>query len=146
MRPLDALAQLTYIVVRYIVLRCTVTRYITQLWGDLSMMPVESKQGPLTETVYYVLLALHTPLHGYGVMQLVDEMSAGRVNLGAGTLYGALTTLADKGWISPVAGATGDRKKEYVITEAGRRVVAAELERLEELLRNGHRVAKGEPR
>jgi len=110
------------------------------------MMPVESKQGPLTETVYYVLLALHTPLHGYGVMQLVDEMSAGRVNLGAGTLYGALTTLADKGWISPVAGATGDRKKEYVITEAGRRVVAAELERLEELLRNGHRVAKGEPR
>jgi DNA-binding PadR family transcriptional regulator len=107
-------------------------------------MAAENKQGPLTETVYYVLLALHTPLHGYGVMQLVDEMSAGRVNLGAGTLYGALTTLAEKGWISPVAGVAGDRKKEYVITDVGHSVVAVELERLEELLHNGHRVAKGE--
>lgn len=108
-------------------------------------MAAENKQGPLTETVYYVLLALHTPLHGYGVMQLVDEMSDGRVNLGAGTLYGALTTLAERGWISPLAGATGDRKKKYVITEVGRAAVAAELERLAELLRNGRRVAKGEP-
>ena len=109
-------------------------------------MTADDKQGPLTETVYYVLLALHTPLHGYGVMQLVDEMSAGRVNLGAGTLYGALTTLVERGWISPIAGVTGDRKKEYVITEVGRGVVAVELRRLEELLRNGRRVAKGESR
>lgn len=109
-------------------------------------MPAEDKQGPLTETVYYVLLALHTPLHGYGVMQLVDEMSDGRVNLGAGTLYGALTTLVERGWIVPVAGAAGDRKKEYVITDLGRDVVAVELERLEELRRNGQRIAKGEPR
>lgn len=106
-------------------------------------MAAENKQGPLTETVYYVLLALHAPLHGYGVMQLVDEMSAGRVNLGAGTLYGALTTLVEKEWISPVASVTGDRKKEYVITEVGRGVVALELERLEELLRNGRRIAQG---
>ena len=109
-------------------------------------MPAENKQGPLTETAYYVLLALHTPLHGYGVMQLVDEVSSGRVNLGAGTLYGSLTTLAERGWITPVAGVAGDRKKEYVITDAGRRVVAVELERLEELRRNGHRITKGEPR
>jgi len=106
-------------------------------------MPAENKQGPLTETVYYVLLALRTPLHGYGVMQLVEEMSDGRVSLGAGTLYGALTTLVDRGWISPVGGASGDRKKEYVITEVGRQVVAVELERLEELLNNGRRVAMG---
>ena len=109
-------------------------------------MPAENGQGPLTETVYYVLLALHAPLHGYGVMQLVDEMSGGRVKLGAGTLYGALTTLVERGWIVPVAGAVGDRKKEYVITEVGRDVVAAELERLEELRGNGQRIAKGEPR
>ncbi|MDA3936670.1 MAG: PadR family transcriptional regulator [Actinomycetota bacterium] len=109
-------------------------------------MPTEDKQGPLTETVYYVLLALHAPLHGYGVMQLVDEMSGGRVNLGAGTLYGALSTLVERGWIVPVVGAAGDRKKEYVITEVGRDVVAVELERLEGLLSNGQRIAKGESR
>jgi DNA-binding PadR family transcriptional regulator len=109
-------------------------------------MATEDKQGPLTETVYYVLLALHTPLHGYGVMQLVNKMSGGRVNLGAGTLYGALTTLVERGWIIPIAGVAGDRKKEYEITDLGRDVVAVELERLEELRRNGLRIAKGEPR
>ena len=97
---------------------------------------------PLTETIFYVLLALRAPLHGYGIMQQVNELTAGRVPLGAGTLYGALTNLTEKGWIRPLQGAVDDRKKEYVITDAGREAVAAELERLEELLRNGRLVAK----
>ncbi len=95
---------------------------------------------PLTETIFYVLLALGAPLHGYGIMQRVDQLTAGRVALGAGTLYGALTNLTEKGWIRPLSGAADDRKKEYVITDAGRKMVAGELERLEELLRNGRRV------
>jgi DNA-binding PadR family transcriptional regulator len=101
---------------------------------------VTETHGPLTETVYYILLALDSPLHGYGVMQRVGEMSDGRIALGAGTLYGALTTLTDKAWIHPVAGGEGERKKEYVITDIGRAAVRAEVERLEELLRNGKRV------
>ncbi len=99
-------------------------------------------QGPLTETVYYILLALSAPLHGYGVMQYVHDISAGRINLGAGTLYGALTTLTEKGWIRPVAGDEGDRKKQYVITDAGRAAVGTEIRRLDELLRNGRRVVE----
>jgi DNA-binding PadR family transcriptional regulator len=95
---------------------------------------------PLTETIFYVLLALGAPLHGYGIMQRVNELTAGRVALGAGTLYGALTNLTEKGWIRPLPGAAEDRKKEYVITDAGRSIVAGELERLEELLLNGRRV------
>ena len=95
---------------------------------------------PLTETIFYVLLALGAPLHGYGIMQRVNELTAGRVALGAGTLYGALTNLTEKGWIRPLPGAADDRKKEYVITDAGREIVAGELERLEELLLNGRRV------
>lgn len=106
-------------------------------------MPPEARNGPLTETVYYVLLALHAPLHGYGIMQLVDEITGGRVILGPGTLYGALTALTEKGWITPVSGAEGDRKKEYAITDTGRRAVRNELERLEELLENGRRITKG---
>lgn len=99
-------------------------------------------QGPLTETVFYVLLSLHSPLHGYGVMQYVDEITDGRVTIGPGTLYGALTTLTEKGWIAPVEGDAGGRKKEYVITDAGRAAVQAELGRLEELLHNGDRIAR----
>ena len=99
-------------------------------------------QRPLTETIFYVLLALGAPLHGYGIMQQVNELTAGRVALGAGTLYGALTNLTEKGWIRPLQGAADERKKEYVITDAGRQAMAGELERLEELLRNGSRVVK----
>jgi DNA-binding PadR family transcriptional regulator len=75
-------------------------------------------------------------------MQRVNELTAGRVALGAGTLYGALTNLTEKGWIRPLQSASDERKKEYVITEAGREAVAGELERLEELLRNGRRVVE----
>ena len=57
-------------------------------------------------------------------------------------MYGALTNLTEKGWIRPLQSAADERKKEYVITDAGRETVAGELERLEELLRNGHRVVK----
>ena len=102
-------------------------------------MPTDDPR-PLTETIFYVLLALGAPLHGYGIMQRVNELTAGRVALGAGTLYGALTNLTEKGWIRPLPGAADDRKKEYVITDAGRNIVAGELERLEELLLNGRRV------
>ena len=47
----------------------------------------------LTEAVFYILLSLDTPLHGYGIMQNVEHLSGGRVRLAAGTLYGALATL-----------------------------------------------------
>ena len=54
----------------------------------------------LTEAVYYILLSLVEPKHGYGIMQNVEMLSGGRVRLAAGTLYGALSTLLEKGWIS----------------------------------------------
>lgn len=58
------------------------------------------KGGALTEVTFYILLALYTPRHGYAVMQFIEEKTGGRLVLGAGTLYGALNTLADKGWIA----------------------------------------------
>ena len=42
----------------------------------------------LTEAVYYILLSLVEPKHGYGIMQNVEMLSGGRVRLAAGTLYG----------------------------------------------------------
>ena len=50
----------------------------------------------LTEAVYYILLSLTDPLHGYGIMQNVEKLSGGRVRLAAGTLYGAINTLLEK--------------------------------------------------
>ncbi len=97
----------------------------------------------LTEAFYYILLSLYTPLHGYGIMQKTEEFSGGRVRLAAGTLYGALNTLQEKGWIEALPSTAGSRKKEYQITAAGKEAVQHELERLQELVRNGQAVTGG---
>lgn len=55
----------------------------------------------LTEAVYYILLSLYEPLHGYGIMQNVERLSNGRVKLAAGTLYGAINTLLEKDGFMP---------------------------------------------
>lgn len=91
----------------------------------------------LTEAVYYILLSLMQPMHGYGIMQNVEQLSGGRLRLAAGTLYGAISSMLDKGWITALDGAADSRKKEYVITEAGRDMLRAEYTRLKELVSNG---------
>lgn len=96
--------------------------------------------GALTETVFYILLSLYTPLHGYGIMQKVRDLSRGRVDLGPGTLYGAISTLLEKGWIMQLAMDAESRKKEYVITPIGKLAVSSEIKRLEELIENGKRI------
>ena len=97
----------------------------------------------LTEAVYYILLSLHTPLHGYGIMQKVESMSNGRVRLAAGTLYGAISNMVEKGWIVAVPDEKNSRKKEYTITENGKAVVSHELARLKELVFNGESIIGG---
>ena len=101
-----------------------------------------SEHIALTETTYYILLSLYRPLHGYGIMQRAAELSGGRVRLAAGTLYGALNALVDKGWIVllPVEG----RKKEYRLTPDGEKILKNELERLRELVASGDMVLKEE--
>ena len=96
----------------------------------------------LTEAVYYILLSLDQPMHGYGIMQNTEELSGGRVRLAPGTLYGALNSLLEKGWIEALPGSNSRRKKEYRITAAGRKIVQTEIRRLEELLRNGKEITK----
>lgn len=98
----------------------------------------------LTEAVYYILLSLMEPMHGYGIMQNVDSLSNGRVKLAAGTLYGAISTLLEKGWIAALPGERDSRKKEYQITDAGRETLKTEIERLSELLGNGKRIMEGQ--
>ena len=99
--------------------------------------------GALTEAVYYILLSLLEPRHGYGIMQNAEALSNGRVRLAAGTLYGAINTLLEKGWITALPGDKNARKKEYVITDDGRMVLQNELKRLEELLDNGRALLGG---
>ena len=91
----------------------------------------------LTESTYYILLSLVTPQHGYGIMQQTEALSGGRVRLAAGTLYGALNALCEKGWIIPLPVSQDSRKKEYQLTEKGLAVLRQELTRLRQLVANG---------
>lgn len=97
----------------------------------------------LTEAVYYILLALYEPLHGYGIMQKIEQLSDGRVRLAAGTLYGALSTLVEKGWIRALPDEKNSRKKEYIVTSLGKNAVENEILRLRELIVNGEVITGG---
>ena len=102
-------------------------------------------KNALTEVVFYILLSLDSPLHGYGIMQNVKDISKGRVDLGPGTLYGAINTMLSKGWIEHIKDQSESRKKEYQITDECRRIVANEIIRLEELCRPDSSCARSWP-
>lgn len=121
----------------YIGYLCIVNRY-NERRNNSNVM--NQANNALTEAVYYILLALVEPLHGYGIMRRTAALSGGRLVISAGTLYGALSSLLDKGWIEPEAATVESRKKAYRLTDEGRAVLDAELERLRELVRNGERI------
>ncbi|WP_066496755.1 PadR family transcriptional regulator [Abyssisolibacter fermentans] len=94
--------------------------------------------SPLTESTYYILLSLVEPLHGYGIIKKVEEMSCKRVHLAAGTLYGAITTLQKNKLIIPMGeDKDNKRRKLYEITDLGLELLKYEIQRLEEMVNNG---------
>ena len=98
--------------------------------------------GALIETTLLVLLALYRPNHGYGISQFVAQETAGRVKLGAGTLYGAIDNLSRKKWITPLKDERCARRKEYIINDLGKKMVENELSRLNEMMRLAARTVK----
>lgn len=97
-----------------------------------------TKYLPLTESTTYILMALAEPLHGYALMQKVEEMSQGTVKIGPGTLYGAFSQLEKEGLIEMVKEA--DRRKSYVVTAKGRTVLREHIRRTEILVINGQSI------
>ena len=93
------------------------------------------KYIPMTETAYYILLALKKERHGYGILGWVQERTNDRLKLGAGTIYGTLSKMDNDGLIEAVS--ETDRRKTYIITPLGLNIMQTELSRLEELLFNG---------
>lgn len=100
------------------------------------------KNIPLTEALFYILLALRKPNHGYGIIQEIAEMTEGRLNLGPGTLYGAMNVMTTKGWIRLYSEDKESRKKkEYLITDKGLESFHNEVKRLENLIKDAKKMA-----
>ena len=94
---------------------------------------------PLREPTFFILLSLSpSPKHGYAILKEVEALSEGRVRLSTGTLYGAIKRLLDDGWIrrvdDPLPNDTERQRKAYALTEQGRWVLNAEIERLRKLV------------
>lgn len=104
---------------------------------------------PLTEATFFIMLSLAPGhKHGYAIMKDVRALSENRVVLSTGTLYGALKRLLENGWIrrvddvkrAPTEQASdspngpGRPRKDYALTDLGRRILEAETERLGALL------------
>jgi DNA-binding PadR family transcriptional regulator len=99
---------------------------------------------PLKPHWLHVLLSLAgEEQHGYGIMQEVLRRTGGKVRLWPATLYGTLKRLTEADLIEessarPAAALEDPRRRYYRLTPLGRRVLAAESQRLEELVRSIH--------
>lgn len=89
---------------------------------------------PMTETAFYILLSLKTPRYGYLIMQHIEELTNGRIKMGAGTLYGALSKMQKDGLIENVK--VENKRKIYQITDLGNKLLSLEKERITELYKN----------
>lgn len=99
---------------------------------------LQKKYCPMTETIFYTLLALLTPNHGYGIMKFVRELTDGRIKMGTGTLYTMLGRLVEDKMITVVSEEEG--KKTYRITDDGKILLMQEEERLKQQYENGKKI------
>jgi DNA-binding PadR family transcriptional regulator len=97
------------------------------------------KAEPLTECYFYILLCLYNKAnHGYGVMQETERLTNGRVKIGSGTMYGAVSNMMSKGWIIEFISNNPEdyRKRVYQITSIGKQILEQERNRLKDLVNN----------
>ncbi len=103
-------------------------------------VPTTNFNLPLTPAVFHILLALSSgERHGYGIMKQVDEDSQGKVNMGAGTLYGSLKRMLDAGLVKESSKRVDpemddERRIYYQITGVGTKALAAELVRYKHIV------------
>ena len=96
---------------------------------------------PLPTAVFHVLIALaDRDRHGYSIMQDVAARTNGKVHLSAGTLYSSIRRMLEQGLIeelseSPDPSSTDERRRYYRLTRFGKKVAAAEVDRLSALVR-----------
>jgi DNA-binding PadR family transcriptional regulator len=94
---------------------------------------------PLTPPWFHILLTLsEQPTHGYAIRQAVDARTGGRLRLWPATLYGNIGELEDAGLIeewTPADTPDALPRRFYKLTRLGVRVLLAETERLEALVK-----------
>ena len=96
-------------------------------------MPREKFQA-LTEQMFYILLCLKDECCGMDIMTRVEQLTAGRVRVGPGTLYNLLEQFAEAGFIRQTR--VEGRRRSYIRTEKGRKTLHDEYQRIRTLARD----------
>lgn len=87
-----------------------------------------TKFQTLTEQMFYVLLCLKQEKCGMDILDLVPQMTDGRVHVGSGTLYNLLEQFLEEGFIRETR--VEGRRRSYLLTEKGKDVLQKEYERI----------------
>jgi DNA-binding PadR family transcriptional regulator len=82
----------------------------------------------LTEQMFYILLCLQSECYGMDIMEKIHTMTKERVTVGPGTLYNLLESFVKAGMIRETK--VEGRKRSYLITDAGRKALETEYQRL----------------
>jgi DNA-binding PadR family transcriptional regulator len=105
---------------------------------------------PLSPATLHILLSLAgEELHGYAIMQEVQRQSEGKYKLGPGTLYDNLQKMIDRRLVEELGQKSGDddpRRRYYRLSSLGRGVLAAEIARLDGVVREGKMRLQTKPR
>ena len=88
--------------------------------------------GELTDSIFFILLSLLEPTHGYLVMQKVNTLTNGQVIIGPATMYTTLGKMVNVGWIEEHT--IDSSKKEYQITDKGKSILLANYKVRKQLL------------
>lgn len=92
----------------------------------------------LTDSAYYILLALLEERHGYAIMKYIEELTNESISIGAATMYTLLKKMVKTEFIQQLQ--SEDRTKQYKITDKGFLVLKKELLRREQMVEDGKKI------
>ncbi len=95
-------------------------------------------ENQLTDSMYYILVCLLEPMHGYGIKQRIYEESEGKIEIGPASLYTILKKLQTRGLITLLP--DEERRKTYQISESGKALLKQDIKRRIQLAEAGKRV------
>ncbi|MDU4892086.1 MAG: helix-turn-helix transcriptional regulator [Clostridium sp.] len=95
----------------------------------------------LTDSTYYILLTMVEPIHGYAIMQQVQEISEGEVVIGPASLYTILKKLQTADLIELLEDEE-ERRKNYRLTDKGKSILKKDINRRIAMVEHGKKVLK----
>ena len=105
------------------------------------MKPKNSfESGELTDNIFYILLSLVKPRHGYRIMQFINDETKGEFIIGPATMYTTLKKLQEYELIEEVK--SEDNKKIYVATEKGILLIEENINRRKKLISLAENIMK----